>query len=125
MKAVGLGSIELWSSHVEPRVEGQKLDETGRKAAEDVRRFRRRQPPGATPAQARRVFARLAGPRRFHLSEGLGHESFVSRRPAEWREEVGSFLAGLERTSAASGAAAGTAPSAESGRRRRRAGTRG
>jgi sugar phosphate isomerase/epimerase len=41
MKAVGLGEIELWSSHVEPRVEWQKLDEAGRKkAAEDVRRFR-------------------------------------------------------------------------------------
>jgi alpha-beta hydrolase superfamily lysophospholipase len=70
----------------------------------------------ATPAQARRVFARLQGPRRFHLFEGLGHESFVSRRPAEWRAEVGSFLAGLERT--VSGAEAGTAPSADSGRRR-------
>jgi sugar phosphate isomerase/epimerase len=41
MKAVGLGSIELWSGHVEPRIEWQKLDEAGRKKArEDARKFR-------------------------------------------------------------------------------------
>ena len=41
MKAVGLGSIELWSGHVEPRVEWQKLDDAGRKKArEDARKFR-------------------------------------------------------------------------------------
>ena len=41
MKAVGLGSIELWSSHVEPRADTQKLDEAGRKAfREEVRKFR-------------------------------------------------------------------------------------
>jgi sugar phosphate isomerase/epimerase len=41
MKAVGLGSIELWSGHLEPRVEWQKLDDAGRKKArEDARKFR-------------------------------------------------------------------------------------
>jgi sugar phosphate isomerase/epimerase len=41
MKAVGLGSIELWSGHVEPRIEWQKLDEAGRKKArDDARKFR-------------------------------------------------------------------------------------
>ena len=41
MTAAGLGSIELWSGHVEPRVDGQKLDDAGRKKArEDVRKFR-------------------------------------------------------------------------------------
>jgi sugar phosphate isomerase/epimerase len=41
MKAVGLGSIELWSSHIEPRVEWQKLDDAGRKKArEEARKFR-------------------------------------------------------------------------------------
>jgi sugar phosphate isomerase/epimerase len=41
MKAVGLGEIELWSNHVEPRVDWQKLDETGRKKArEEARKFR-------------------------------------------------------------------------------------
>jgi alpha-beta hydrolase superfamily lysophospholipase len=49
----------------------------------------------ATPEEARRVFDRLAGPKTFHLFEGVGHESFLSRRPAEWRAEVSSFLARL------------------------------
>ena len=41
MKAVGLGEIELWSNHVEPRVEWQKLDDAGRKKArEEARKFR-------------------------------------------------------------------------------------
>lgn len=41
MKAVGLGSIELWSGHVEPRADGQKLDDAGRKKArEEARKFR-------------------------------------------------------------------------------------
>src|SRR6185503_11189526 len=41
MKAVGLGSIELWSGHLEPRVEWQKLDDAGRKKArEDAKKFR-------------------------------------------------------------------------------------
>jgi sugar phosphate isomerase/epimerase len=41
MKAVGLGEIELWSNHVEPRVDGQNLDEAGKKKArEDARKFR-------------------------------------------------------------------------------------
>jgi sugar phosphate isomerase/epimerase len=41
MKAVGLGEIELWSGHVEPRIEWRNLDEAGRKKAqEDARKFR-------------------------------------------------------------------------------------
>jgi sugar phosphate isomerase/epimerase len=41
MKAVGLGEIELWSNHVEPRVDWQKLDDAGRKKArEEARKFR-------------------------------------------------------------------------------------
>jgi sugar phosphate isomerase/epimerase len=41
MKAVGLGSIELWSGHLEPRVDWRNLDDAGRKKArEDVRKFR-------------------------------------------------------------------------------------
>jgi alpha-beta hydrolase superfamily lysophospholipase len=51
----------------------------------------------ATAAEARRLFARLAGPKDFHLFEGLGHESFLSRRPVEWRATVASFLAAIER----------------------------
>lgn len=73
----------------------------------------------ATPAEARRVFDRLAGPKRIHRFEGLGHESFLSRRPAEWRTQVGAFLRALENgprptvqpapeSAGASGAGAGT-----------------
>lgn len=41
MKAVGLGEIELWSGHVEPRVDSRNLDEAGRKKArDDARKFR-------------------------------------------------------------------------------------
>ena len=47
----------------------------------------------ATPEEARKVYERLAGPKRFHLFEGVGHERFLSRRPGEWRQQVSSFLA--------------------------------
>jgi sugar phosphate isomerase/epimerase len=41
MKAVGLGEIELWSGHVEPRIEWRNLDESARKKArDDARKFR-------------------------------------------------------------------------------------
>jgi sugar phosphate isomerase/epimerase len=41
MKAVGLGSLELWSSHLEPRVDWQARDEATRKTQrEEVRKFR-------------------------------------------------------------------------------------
>jgi len=41
MKAVGLGELELWSSHLEPRVDWQNRDEASRKKQrEDVRKFR-------------------------------------------------------------------------------------
>lgn len=51
----------------------------------------------ATPEEARRVFDRLAGPKTFHLFEGLGHVSFLAQRPQEWRTQVRSFLADVER----------------------------
>jgi alpha-beta hydrolase superfamily lysophospholipase len=38
------------------------------------------------------VFANLAGPKRLHTFAGLGHESFVARRPDEWKEQVAVFL---------------------------------
>ena len=45
MKAVGLGEIELWSNHVEPRVDWQKLDEAARKKARDEARAFRLETP--------------------------------------------------------------------------------
>jgi hypothetical protein len=52
----------------------------------------------ATPEEARSIFDRLGGPKRFHLFEGVGHESFLSRRPAEWRAQVASFLTDVGRS---------------------------
>jgi sugar phosphate isomerase/epimerase len=47
MKAVGLGELELWSVHLEPRVDWQKLDAEGRKKnREEVRKFRLETPLG-------------------------------------------------------------------------------
>jgi dipeptidyl aminopeptidase/acylaminoacyl peptidase len=46
----------------------------------------------ATPEEARAVFARLGGPRTIHVFDGLGHESFLARRPEEWRAQVLPFL---------------------------------
>jgi alpha-beta hydrolase superfamily lysophospholipase len=43
-------------------------------------------------AEAELIFARLAGPRRLHVYEGVGHGSYVAEREAEWRREVGDFL---------------------------------
>jgi alpha-beta hydrolase superfamily lysophospholipase len=66
----------------------------------------------ATLAEAQRVFDRLGGDKRLHVFEGLGHESFLSRRPREWREQVTAFLAEVERQTARpaiSPAASGTA----------------
>jgi alpha-beta hydrolase superfamily lysophospholipase len=57
----------------------------------------------ATLEEARRVYDRLGGEKRLHVFEGLGHESFLSRRPREWREQVGAFLDALERTQAPRG----------------------
>jgi pimeloyl-ACP methyl ester carboxylesterase len=39
------------------------------------------------------IFARLAGPKRLHVFDGLDHVSYVAKREAEWKEEVGRFLA--------------------------------
>jgi alpha-beta hydrolase superfamily lysophospholipase len=43
-------------------------------------------------AEARRVFEAAPGRKAFKLFLGAGHESFVSRAPAEWREAVAPFL---------------------------------
>jgi hypothetical protein len=46
-------------------------------------------------AEAEAIHANLAGPKWLHIFEGMGHESFMSRREAEWKEEVQRFLNGL------------------------------
>src|SRR5919109_1238555 len=46
MVAVGLGEVELWQGHLEPRTESRQLDEQARTAArEDLRKWRLTTPP--------------------------------------------------------------------------------
>jgi pimeloyl-ACP methyl ester carboxylesterase len=44
------------------------------------------------PEQTREIYAQLPGEKELHFFEGLGHHSYVSRRPGEWEEQVGGFL---------------------------------
>jgi alpha-beta hydrolase superfamily lysophospholipase len=44
------------------------------------------------PSQTQEIYNRLPGDKQLHFFEGLGHHSYVSRRPAEWREQVAPFL---------------------------------
>ncbi len=45
-------------------------------------------------AQVERIYAKLAGDKTVHYFEGLGHESYVAKRPEEWRRQVRRFLLG-------------------------------
>jgi hypothetical protein len=45
-----------------------------------------------TADQARSVFDHLAGPKEFKLFAEVGHESYETRSPVEWRQVVGDFL---------------------------------
>jgi alpha-beta hydrolase superfamily lysophospholipase len=44
------------------------------------------------PSETREIYNRLPCYKELHFFEGLGHHSYVSRRPEEWREQVGPFL---------------------------------
>jgi hypothetical protein len=48
--------------------------------------------PRARLEEARRVFAAVSAPKRFKEFPNLGHESSLTRFPAEWKEAVGQFL---------------------------------
>jgi hypothetical protein len=48
--------------------------------------------PRARLEEARRVFAAVSAPKRFKEFPALGHESAVTRFPAEWKETVSQFL---------------------------------
>jgi alpha-beta hydrolase superfamily lysophospholipase len=39
-----------------------------------------------------RIFKNLRGEKRLHLFEDLGHESYVAKQAAEWKDNVGRFL---------------------------------
>jgi alpha-beta hydrolase superfamily lysophospholipase len=43
-------------------------------------------------SQTQEILDHLPFEKELHVFEGLGHHSYVSRRPAEWREQVGTFL---------------------------------
>jgi alpha-beta hydrolase superfamily lysophospholipase len=42
--------------------------------------------------EAQRVYDALAGPKTFQVFEGSGHESYIARNPALWKQSVASFL---------------------------------
>jgi alpha-beta hydrolase superfamily lysophospholipase len=46
----------------------------------------------AKTEQVQRVFDNLAGPKEFVLFPDLGHQSYVSARPEEWKKAVSAFL---------------------------------
>jgi alpha-beta hydrolase superfamily lysophospholipase len=49
--------------------------------------------PWVSVSEARNIFDRLRGPKRLQVFAGLGHQSFISARHAEWTAVVGNFLA--------------------------------
>jgi alpha-beta hydrolase superfamily lysophospholipase len=49
--------------------------------------------PTISVAQSREIFERLGGPKTHRTFPGVGHESILARRPAEWRAAVSSLLA--------------------------------
>lgn len=51
-----------------------------------------RDDPRARPADVRRVYTALAGPKRIVGFVGVGHEQIAVVRAEEWRSEVGTFL---------------------------------
>ncbi|MCP5022687.1 MAG: alpha/beta fold hydrolase [bacterium] len=48
--------------------------------------------PRAKISEARSVFDAVPGPKTFHEFRDLGHESFLGRRPEEWKAVVSKFL---------------------------------
>jgi len=48
--------------------------------------------PRVSVLQAEAIFESLPGEKQIHFFKGLGHESFVGKRPDEWTESVGTFL---------------------------------
>ena len=49
--------------------------------------------PWVSVAEARSIFDALRGPKELKLFTGLGHQSFLRARPAEWRAAVSAFVA--------------------------------
>ena len=45
-------------------------------------------------AQVAAIYTNLAGDKTVHYFEGLEHESYVEKRPEEWKRQVRRFLLG-------------------------------
>ena len=50
------------------------------------------QDPRARPEEARSVFEAIRGPKRWATFGDVGHESYASRYPGEWRAAVEPFI---------------------------------
>jgi fermentation-respiration switch protein FrsA (DUF1100 family) len=48
-----------------------------------------------TVAQARSIYDRFLGPKRFVIVPGIGHRSYLAVEPSLWKEEVFGFLEDL------------------------------
>ena len=53
------------------------------------------QDPRVSMQEARSVFANLVGPKRFTSLSGVGHQSYLTARPEEWRRGVAEFLGAI------------------------------
>jgi alpha-beta hydrolase superfamily lysophospholipase len=51
-----------------------------------------RQDPRVSAGQIEEVYANLAGAKELHSFDDLAHESYVAKRPQEWKERVARFL---------------------------------
>jgi alpha-beta hydrolase superfamily lysophospholipase len=49
--------------------------------------------PWVTPAETHAVFDALRGPKRLEICPNVGHDSCLTRRPAQWTSAVEAFLA--------------------------------
>ena len=50
----------------------------------------------AKPAEGRRVFEAVSGPKTLKIFEHAGHGSYQTLHPEAWRSEVAGFLSSLE-----------------------------
>jgi uncharacterized protein len=51
-----------------------------------------RQDPRVSAGQVEEVYANLGGEKELYFFDDLAHESYVAKRPQDWKERVGQFL---------------------------------
>jgi alpha-beta hydrolase superfamily lysophospholipase len=64
-----------------------------RKATSPVLLLHGANDPRVSRRQVEAIFRNLPDGKQLHSFEGIGHESYVAKRPDEWKEWVGKFLA--------------------------------